>query len=223
MADQEQIQSIYELSVESNDQLTEKQKQILAAAIDMFSKKGYASTSTSEIAKKAGVAEGTIFRHYKTKKDLLLSIVAPVMSRVVAPFLIRDVNKVMHKNYETVEEFIRAFLLNRKTFIEKNLPMLKILLQEIPFHDDLREHFIKNVAGKPFEKIKEVIAYYQEKGQIRDDFPPATIMRLAGSSIAGYLLTRFVLAPEENWDNEAEIDRTVEYIMRGISPNKRNF
>ena len=37
-------------------------------AVDMFGEKGYASTSTSEIAKRAGVAEGTIFRYYKTKR-----------------------------------------------------------------------------------------------------------------------------------------------------------
>ncbi|HET7579128.1 MAG TPA: TetR/AcrR family transcriptional regulator [Bacillales bacterium] len=219
MADPKQMQSIYELSVEDNQLLTEKQKQILAAAIEMFSKKGYAASSTSEIAKKAGVAEGTIFRHYQTKKDLLLAIVTPVMSHVVAPFLIRDVNKVLHKNYETAEDFIRAFLLNRKIFIEKNLPMLKILLQEIPFHDDLRVHFLKHVAGQPFARMQEVIGFYQEKGQIRDDLPPSAVLRLAGSSIAGHLLTRFVIASGGEWDSELEINRTIEYIMRGIGTN----
>lgn len=49
-------------------QFSEKQLKILEAAVEMFAEKGYAATSTSEIAKKAGVAEGTIFRHYKTKK-----------------------------------------------------------------------------------------------------------------------------------------------------------
>ncbi len=46
---------------------------ILEAAVDMFGEKGYASTSTSEIAKRAGVAEGTIFRYYKTKKRFITS------------------------------------------------------------------------------------------------------------------------------------------------------
>lgn len=56
---------------EDEEGLTEKQKKIIIAAIESFSEKGYAATSTSEIAKKAGVAEGTIFRHYKTKKIYL--------------------------------------------------------------------------------------------------------------------------------------------------------
>lgn len=57
------------LKVNGEDvKLSEKQIKILEAAIEIFAEKGYASTSTSEIAKRAGVAEGTIFRHYKTKK-----------------------------------------------------------------------------------------------------------------------------------------------------------
>ena len=48
--------------------LTEKQKRIVQAAIESFAEKGFSATSTNEIAQKAGVAEGTIFRHYKTKK-----------------------------------------------------------------------------------------------------------------------------------------------------------
>ncbi|MDP4171296.1 MAG: helix-turn-helix domain-containing protein, partial [Bacillota bacterium] len=40
-----------------DDILTEKQKKIIVAAIESFSEKGFAATSTSEIAKKAGVAE----------------------------------------------------------------------------------------------------------------------------------------------------------------------
>lgn len=48
--------------------LTKKQIAILEAATDLFAEKGYAGTSTSEIANKAEVAEGTIFKHFKSKK-----------------------------------------------------------------------------------------------------------------------------------------------------------
>jgi len=51
--------------------MTEKQSNILNAALDLFSNEGYASTPTSKIAKKAGVSEGLIFRHYTNKRGLL--------------------------------------------------------------------------------------------------------------------------------------------------------
>ncbi|EAE3666281.1 TetR/AcrR family transcriptional regulator, partial [Listeria monocytogenes] len=53
---------------EKETKMSEKQRRIVAASIELFAEKGYAGTSTNEIAKKAGVAEGTIFRHYKKKK-----------------------------------------------------------------------------------------------------------------------------------------------------------
>jgi AcrR family transcriptional regulator len=48
--------------------LTNTQKKIIDAAIKVFSEKGFEGATTSEIAQEAGVAEGTIFRHFSTKK-----------------------------------------------------------------------------------------------------------------------------------------------------------
>ena len=54
--------------------MTEKQKNILKAALQLFAKEGYASTSTSKVAKAAEVSEGLIFRHFKNKEGLLQAI-----------------------------------------------------------------------------------------------------------------------------------------------------
>ena len=56
---------------------TKKQEAIVEAAIKLFAEKGYANTSTAEIAKLAEVSEGTIFKHYRTKDTLLLSVMLP--------------------------------------------------------------------------------------------------------------------------------------------------
>lgn len=112
--------------------MTEKQMRILEAAVEVFAEKGFASSSTQEIAKKAKVAEGTIFRHFKTKKDLLLSIVAPLMAQFIAPFVLKDVYPILNSRYERYEDFVRALFLNRLQFVRQNRAVLKILLQEIP-------------------------------------------------------------------------------------------
>lgn len=49
----------------------ETKKKILKSAIELVADKGYASTSTREIAKNAGVSEATIFKYYKNKDQLL--------------------------------------------------------------------------------------------------------------------------------------------------------
>lgn len=54
--------------------MTEKQENILKAALVLFATQGYASTSTSKVAKEAGVSEGLIFRHFGNKEGLLHAI-----------------------------------------------------------------------------------------------------------------------------------------------------
>ncbi|MGM0843449.1 MAG: TetR/AcrR family transcriptional regulator [Bacillota bacterium] len=199
----------------SDEKLTEKQKKILEAALEIFAEKGYSATSTSEIAKKAGVAEGTIFRHYKTKKDLLLSIVAPTMAKLIAPFIIRDLNKVLNTKYENYEDFLKAMILNRQSFLKENMSAFRILIQEIPFHPELKEQFKEHVAEKVFQRFQHLVEYYKEKGGIID-LPTEAVIRFTFSSVFGYLLIRHIFMPEANWDDEKEIEMTVQMIMNGI-------
>ncbi|WP_420316545.1 TetR/AcrR family transcriptional regulator [Ekhidna sp.] len=54
--------------------MTEKQEKILDKALELFAEQGFASTSTSKVAKAAGVSEGLIFRHFTNKEGLLDAI-----------------------------------------------------------------------------------------------------------------------------------------------------
>lgn len=54
--------------------MTEKQEKILNAALKLFAQEGFKATSTSKVAKLAGVSEGLIFRHYGNKEGLLGAI-----------------------------------------------------------------------------------------------------------------------------------------------------
>lgn len=54
--------------------MTAKQESIINAALKLFATEGYASTSTSKVAKSAGVSEGLIFRHFNSKEGLLNAI-----------------------------------------------------------------------------------------------------------------------------------------------------
>lgn len=198
-----------------HEKFTDKQKKIIIAAIETFSEKGYAATSTSEIAKKAGVAEGTIFRHYKTKKDLLMSIVTPLMTKMIAPFVVEDLNKVLDQQFERVEDFLRAVIENRRDVIKRILPVVKIMLQEIPFHPELRQQFIEMIARKIYNRVAYILKGYQDKGQLID-LPLETIARLMITNILGYLGTQYILLPELEWEDNLETERLIQFIMHGL-------
>ncbi|ULO08612.1 TetR/AcrR family transcriptional regulator [Paenibacillus sp. 19GGS1-52] len=212
-ADEQWVEEL--LSISKEEKMTPKQISILQAAIDVFSEKGFSATATSEIAQKAQVAEGTIFRYYKTKKELLLAIVGPTMSRMIAPFVLRNFNGVLDVPFDSYEEFLRAFIVNRLEFARKNFKIIKIVIQEIPFQPALREEFMENVMSKVLERVVAITEHFKEKGQLID-VPTPAILRFTISSAVGYLLTRLLLQPEKDWNDEEEINLIVRFILHGI-------
>ncbi|OKP93021.1 TetR/AcrR family transcriptional regulator [Paenibacillus sp. P32E] len=204
------------LTLSEEQKMTPKQLAILQAGIEIFSEKGYAAASTSEIAQRAGVAEGTIFRYYKTKKELLLSIVSPAMAKMIAPFVLRNFGGVLDVPFESYEAFLRAFMVNRLEFARKNFKILRIFVQEIPFQPVLREQFIENVMNNILERVTNITDHFKEKGEVAD-VPTPSIIRFTISSVIGYLLARLLLMPDKDWDDEAEINLTIEFMLHGIS------
>jgi len=88
--------------------MTEKQKKILQAALELFAKEGYNATATSKVAKKAGVSEGLIFRHFGNKEGLLQAIMTEGESKFKA--LMADIvleaepKEVIRKTIEMTEK-----------------------------------------------------------------------------------------------------------------------
>lgn len=78
--------------------MTEKQEKILQSALELFAREGFHATSTSKVAKHAGVSEGLIFRHFSNKDGLLEAILELGKSRINAMF----VDIVMDNNPKSV-------------------------------------------------------------------------------------------------------------------------
>ncbi|WP_017754786.1 TetR/AcrR family transcriptional regulator [Calidifontibacillus oryziterrae] len=199
--------------------LTEKQMNIVCAAIEMFSEKGFAATSTSEIAKKAGVAEGTIFRHYNTKKDLLLAIPEYVSKLSISKEFISNIGKTLEDPKVTVEDFLRAIIQNRRTLVATNFLIIKVLLQELPFHPDLKAKITQSIFSPARQQIIKVIDYFKGQGQIID-LPSNTIANLIITSIFGNMFIRYIAQLDFDWDKEKETELLIQYIMNGIKPTK---
>lgn len=66
--------------------MTDKQLNILQAALMLFALEGFNATSTSRIAKEAGVSEGLIFRHFGSKEGLLQAVLDEGRGRASAIF-----------------------------------------------------------------------------------------------------------------------------------------
>ncbi|MET3196194.1 helix-turn-helix domain-containing protein [Gottfriedia sp. OAE603] len=201
---------------EKLQEMNEKEIKILEAAIDIFAEKGFVSTSTNEIAKKANVAEGTIFRYFKTKKDLLKSIIKPTLVKTIAPFEMDRFSKaVFHMEYDTFEDFLKVLIVNRMEFAKKNTAVIKIIIQEIPFQQEMQEELKKLFKEKMYPRVETVLQYFIDKGQIAD-LPIQTILRLIITSVMGLVVSTIALKDISIWDENLEIERTIQFIKQGL-------
>jgi AcrR family transcriptional regulator len=197
--------------------MTEKQINILSAAIELFSEKGYEATATSEIAKKAKVAEGTIFRYYKTKKELLFAIPNALSKVSLFEIFLEDFNEILNDNHENFEDFLRKIIMNRKKFVSETAPILKVIIQEVPFHPELRSKILNTVIFPSTKKGISIIEKFKSKGQIID-MPSITIINLIITSIFGYLFLHYIALPELP-ENENDLEYLIQYTLNGIGQN----
>jgi AcrR family transcriptional regulator len=59
-------------------------KRIVAAALSLFQTKGFDATTTKAIARKAGIAEGTVFNYFRTKEDIALHFFEQEVDQAIA-------------------------------------------------------------------------------------------------------------------------------------------
>lgn len=210
------LQYVEELKDES--EMTEKQKSILRASIKLFAEKGFHASSTAEIAKEAGVAEGTIFRHYKSKKDILLAVVAPVLVKFAAPFILKDIREIFKEQAEKqFKEVTTELFRNRLNLVLQNEKTIRILLQEAFFHDEIRVALIATVFKDAKEMVYKLIEAKMDAGELRR-LPSQAVFRAVLHSMIGLVMFRQVLDPDEfaEYSDEEQIAYTVDILMNGI-------
>lgn len=195
--------------------MTERQLNILVSAIELFSEKGYEATSTSEIAKNAKVAEGTIFRYYKTKKDLLFAIPSALSNNSLFEAFLNDFKEILDDDPADFEIFLKKLILNRQKFICETAPIIKVVIQEVPFHPELRQKILNTVILPSVKRIKIIIDKFKDQGKLID-IPSNSIANLIATSVFGYLFLHYIALPELP-NCEDDIDYLVHYIMNGIS------
>jgi len=203
--------------------ITDKQKSVIKAAIELFSEKGYAAASTREIAQKAGVSEASVFKLFPTKKDLMLWITERIIKTALFPFVLSGIQELLEKSYKNREDFFIAFLENRINLIQEGLPLFKILIQEIPFQPEIRAMLFEQFKKMPLKKIAEKLNMIQTNfAEIKSDFNETDIIKIVISCISGFFVFRVMMFPEifpeSQIKNDAEI--LARFISRGLTNTK---
>ena len=103
----------------------ERRQRILAAALELFTRQGYERTSTRQIAQAAGVAEGSIFNHFPSKKDLLVAVMAQIVDGYFGADLAApkaDTLDLLRETFRSRLEMGFAHVLGKKIFLLNGIP-----------------------------------------------------------------------------------------------------
>ncbi|WP_211749868.1 TetR/AcrR family transcriptional regulator [Paenibacillus sp. Marseille-Q4541] len=203
--------------VKLSKKTTAKEQKILENATFLFASKGYANTSTSEIAKASGVAEATIFRHYGTKENLLIAIVIPFLKEAI-PALADDLFQTIDpENQPSFADFLRALIHNRLEFVQQNKEIFMVFIKEIVYREEIREQFIPFFLEQAAPRMYMVMDSFKARGQLKD-LPNALLLRTIFTNILGYFLTQHIFHPHPDVDHtKQEVDILVGTIMHGIA------
>ncbi len=108
--------------------MTDKTEQkIMDAALEIFAKNGFKSSTTKAIAEKSGFTEMTLFRKFSTKKSLYERVLKQNVELMVDDF---KQNVFNDSEYDNVKDFISNFIINAQQVMMKNFEVFYISLNE---------------------------------------------------------------------------------------------
>lgn len=149
------------------DRTIPKEERIMAAAEQVFSRKGYTQATLDEIIKIADTGKGTVYKYYKNKENLFYSLVM----RKNEPFLL-TLQAIEQEDINLEQKMMRYFT-TLVSFMHENAVIWQVLLFEmtgcssgwqlVPKDEDKNQFDIKVTWGEPpnAEEVEVVKRYHQ--------------------------------------------------------------
>lgn len=163
---------------------TRRQEQILKAALEIFSRKGYTAATVPEIAREAGVAAGTIYIYYPSKRELFIAVIENLI--ITIP-LFDLFEKVSAEGFPVI---FKSIMQNRLDFVESNnISRLSSLMGEIMRDPELRELYAENLIQPIMSHMEEFYRGQMESGNFRQ-LDPTVVVRAIGGMVIGLIMLK---------------------------------
>jgi AcrR family transcriptional regulator len=186
-------------------------QRVLRAAYRIFAEKGFYSATVDEIADRAGVGKGTVYRHFESKENLFREVVEDRLQELIARI------RAAFEESEDVLTTIRRAVLSYLRFFEEHQEFYRILVYEQQgFGTEFRARYIDEInASVPL--IREMVVEASAGGRLKplDDY--YTIF---------YGLVGFVDGVIQKWFRngcrgslEGELDTILEVLFYGFVKN----
>lgn len=191
-----------------------KRQRILRAATDVFAQSGYFNAKVSDIAKSAGVADGTIYLYFDGKEDVLINIFRE-HTRNYLQSLERDLTQA-----RGADQRIRVAIRHHLETLGRDRALAIVAQVEL-------RHSLKFMALLSHEEVGDylnILRKIVEQGQHDGAFREALNPQLAAKSIFGILdemVTSWILS-EKDYELAAQADAVADFVLNGLNPEPRS-
>src|SRR5213082_2112202 len=187
---------------------TSKRERILRAAVDVFAKNGYFNAKVSEIAKAAGVADGTIYLYFDGKEDLLVTIFRE-HTRNYLLSLERSL-----ANIRRPEERIRIAIRHHLETLGRDRALAVVSQVELRHSLKFMSLLSQEEVADYLNIIRKIVEYGQHEGVFRRNLHP----QLVAKSVFGILdemVTSWILSEKEH--NPADhAEQIADFVLTGL-------
>ena len=189
----------------------DKRERILRGAVKVFAKKGFYASRVAEIARAAGVADGTIYLYFKNKDDVLTSLFEDRIARLL-PLLREEVERTAgaQQRVRRIVEFQLGLLEGERDLAE----VITVNLRQ-------STRLLKQYATKRFleylDLMAHVVAEGQRAGEIRDDVSPRIMARAIFGAMDGIAMT-WALGSAEAGGLKRAASQLADVLISGLAP-----
>ncbi len=188
---------------------TDKRRQILDAAVEVFAATGFHKSRVSDIAREAGVADGTIYLYFKSKDDVLISIFEEAMGE-----MIERAEAAIAGLADPLEQLARLAVHHMEN-VEQNKTLAKVLQVELR----LSNTFMKEYQPKRLRQYMDIIGRIIEEGRahgvIRADVDPR-IVRRAMFGALDEIAMQWMLTSNPTYSLTDSAKAVADVFVRGI-------
>ncbi len=187
---------------------TSKRERILRAAIDVFAQNGYFNAKVSEIAKAAGVADGTIYLYFDGKEDLLVTIFRE-HTRNYLQSLERDLSTISRP-----EDRIRIAIRHHLESLGRDRALAVVsqveLRHSLKFMSLLSQQEVADYLGI----LRKIVEHGQNDGVFRRNLHPAFVAK-AVFGVLDEMVTSWILSDKE-YALVDQAEQVADLILTGL-------
>jgi len=185
-----------------------KYHQILEAAIKVFAEQGFHQATISQIAREAGVADGTIYLYFKNKEDIMVNFFGYKTKQVFGRFR-EEVDKA-----DNARDKLRLLIKRHLEEFQRDRSMAILYQTETRRFSRMCEEQIREMSKMYLDLVSEIVERGQDEGLMRKDLYMGLVKRFIIGAIDEVINTW--LHSGGSYDLVSMADPLVDLFIRGV-------